>query len=66
MLTMMTDVQMTRRKRLVFILDENDTVLYSGAKVAQAIDWLIENGHDKCTVEGESEGLRFDIGFARS
>ena len=66
MLTMMTDVQMTRRKRLVFILDENDNVLYSGAKVAQAIAWLIENGHDKCTVEGENEGLRFDIGFARS
>jgi len=66
MLTMMTDVQMTRRKRLVFILDENDNVLYSGAKVAQAIDWLIDNGHTECTVEGEREGLRFDIGFARS
>ena len=66
MYTMMTDVQMTRRKRMVFILDEDDTVMYSGAKVAQAIAWLIENGHTKCTVEGESEGLRFDIGFARS
>ena len=66
MYTMMTDVQLTRRKRMVFILDENDTVLYSGANVAQAIDWLLENGHDKCTVEGENEGLRFDIGFARS
>ena len=66
MFTMMTDVQMTRRKRLIFILDENDTVLWSGANVAEALDWLIENGHVQCTVEGQRESLRFDIGFARS
>ena len=66
MYTVMSDVQMSRRKRMVFILDENDTVVFSSAKFASALEWLYENGHTKCAVQGENDSLRFDIGFVKS
>lgn len=46
------DVQMTRRNRLFWIMDEHDKPLASFGTLIQALDWLLERGETCARIEG--------------
>jgi len=43
--TIFPDVQTMRRRKIHYIMDENDDLAWSGAKMGDALTWLYENGH---------------------
>ena len=45
MLTLQIDVEMTRRKRFFFVFDEHESLLWSGQRMGDALDWLTDQGH---------------------
>ena len=47
MLSLMVDVSMTRRKLFCFVVDEHETLLWSGQRIGDALDWLTDQGHQE-------------------
>jgi hypothetical protein len=45
MYTLHIDVQQTRRKRFHHVMAEDDTLLWSGQKLSDALRWLEDQGH---------------------
>ena len=45
MYTLQVDVAMTRRKLFHFVFDDGESLLWSGQRVGDAIDWLSDQGH---------------------
>jgi len=61
MLTLMSDIAMTRRKLFHFVLDEQQTLLWSGQSVGYAIDWLHGQGHR--VVRLDTGERKYDLAF---
>ena len=53
MLTLYTDVETTRRKRLHHVLDEHETPKWSGANVCGALEFLYESGENEFWIQGQ-------------
>ena len=54
MWTMLTDDKTGRPRRMIFILDDDDEVHYSGPSLFEALAWLYENGDLDFKVEGKN------------
>ncbi len=65
MYTLHTNVHMTRRKHLCFVLDESDTVLWSGQSVGGALQYLIEVGQVEFILDGPNPEERFVVNIRR-
>jgi len=61
MIVLHCDVQQTRRKRFFHVLDEHDTVLWSGQKLGPALAWLHDHGHDKARLIFDDAVYDIDI-----
>lgn len=48
-----TDVQVTRRKAVNHVFDENDTLLFSSASLHRCIDWAAGTGTLNIILAGE-------------
>ncbi len=59
--TLMVDVAMTRRKLFCFVMDEHETVLWSGQRLGDALAWLNDQGHD--TVHLKTGVKVYDLTF---
>jgi len=53
MLKIIADNQMTRRRRLHYILDDHENLLFTAPKFGDCLEWLWNNEHRKVIVEGE-------------
>lgn len=53
MYKVLTDVYITRKQRMCHVLDETDTLRWSGPFVADALHWLSENDQLEARLEGE-------------
>jgi hypothetical protein len=65
MLTLHTDVLVTRRKRLHLVEDENGDVVFTSHKVWGCLCWLVENEHYHFHVAHEGDPLKVIIGTVR-
>lgn len=48
-----TDVGITRRRRVHYVMDESETVRFTSSLIADALDYLYENGIFEVEVTGE-------------
>ena len=61
MYTLLVDVAMTRRKLFHFVVDEDESLLWSGQRVGDALDWLHDQGHSRTILDtGER---KFEVTF---
>jgi len=51
MLTLRTDIYITRRMRSHFIVDDDEFVRFSAPQLADCVEWLFENDHATFTLE---------------
>lgn len=63
LVTMHVDVEQTRRKRFVHILDARSEVMWSGQKVSEGLKWLDDQGVSAFRMEGPDRA--FLISFQR-
>ena len=59
--TLMVDVAMTRRKLFLFVLDDTETLLWSGQRLGDAIDWLMDQGHTTVILDAGHEKRKLTI-----
>lgn len=53
MLTLLTDVKLTRRQKMCFIVNDPEDLKWSGKNVDAAFNWLLENEHPIFRLEGD-------------
>jgi len=58
-----TEVQMSRRKFMHFVFDEHSTLLFSCQRVEDALNWLHDQGHTTCRIEGQT--CKFTVAFTK-
>ena len=51
MFTIIPDCQLTRRKRVHFVVGDNGDVAFSAADLSACINWLFDQGHMSALVE---------------
>ena len=51
MYTLQSDVAMTRRKLFHFVFDEDESLLWSGQRIGDALDWLADQGHSQVILQ---------------
>jgi len=61
MYKVLTDVYLSRQQRMCHVVDELDTLRWSGKHVADALHYLIENDHIEVRLEGENHAFMISI-----
>ena len=60
-LTIYPDVQVTRRKAMHCVMNEQELMIWTGAKFSALIDWLYENGEQEFLVQTDGNKFRVRI-----
>lgn len=55
------DVQITRRKRLHYIMDEHDEPKWTGARILDAFSWLLDNDQRQFWLEDKGKVFCVDL-----
>ena len=62
MLTLHTDIEFTRRKRLHAVMNDQDELLWTGAKLSKALEFCFDQGHYE--IEVDDGEMRWRLTFA--
>ncbi len=66
MYTMHVNVHFSRRKTLIYILDEHEEVRWTGTSYAKALDYLLDNGQSQFKLEGNEPGESYIVNTVKA